>query len=64
MEGLSMQASVEIAQRVLAVLEREKFRDAVNALKIAMILLPLPPSSLSVPSETPQVPGESVLEVQ
>jgi|HubBroStandDraft_1064217.scaffolds.fasta_scaffold1078197_1 hypothetical protein len=54
-----MQSQIELALKLLSVLERENFRDAVNALKIAAILLPLPPpSSLSIPSETPQVHEE------
>lgn len=64
MECVEMQASMELANKILSVLEREKFRDAVNALKIAVILLPLPPSSLSIPSETLRVHEESLSEVQ
>jgi hypothetical protein len=59
-----MQTPVELANKILSVLEHEKFHDAVSALKIAMILLPLPPSSLSIPSETLQVHEESLSEVQ
>lgn len=60
-----MSKSVELAQEILGVLEREKFRDAVSALKIALILLPSPPpSSLSIPSEIPQVHGESLSGVR
>jgi len=59
-----MQTPIELANKILSVLEREKFHDAVSALKIAMILLPLPPSSLNTPRETLQVRGESLSEVQ
>lgn len=59
-----MQLPVELATKILSVLEREKFSDAVSALKIAMILLPLPSSSLSIPSETLQVHEEGLEGVQ
>ncbi|SPE27625.1 hypothetical protein SBA5_60032 [Candidatus Sulfotelmatomonas gaucii] len=59
-----MRHPVELAEKILALLEHEDFRDAVKALKIATILLPLPLSSLSVPSETAQVLEESAVEVR
>lgn len=61
-----MRTSLELAEKVLAVLENEETRDAISALKIAMILLPVKPSArlLSILNETPQVPEESVLEAR
>lgn len=56
-----MQYPVELANRILALLKDEESRDAISALKIAMILLPVKPSSrlLSILSETPQALEES-----
>jgi hypothetical protein len=58
-----MQVSVELAQEILQVLENKNPRDAISALKIALILLPVKPPS-TPEDATPQVRGESVLEVQ
>lgn len=60
----NVQAPIELANKILATLERANFRDAVSALKIAMILLPVPSSSLSIPRETPQVHEELLSEAR
>uniref|UniRef100_E6QIP2 Uncharacterized protein n=1 Tax=mine drainage metagenome TaxID=410659 RepID=E6QIP2_9ZZZZ len=49
--------AVKLADKILAVLAGEDFRDAVKALKIAMIFLPI--TSDRIPGGTPQVPEES-----
>jgi len=58
-----MQQPVELANKILSVLEREDFHDAVSALKIAMILLPVKANPSTFPNETPQAPEESAVEV-
>jgi len=59
-----MQETIDLAKKILSVLEHEETRDAIRAMKIAMIMLPLKPSSklLNILNETPQVLEESVLE--
>lgn len=57
-----MQVPVELANKVLSVLEHENFYDAASALKIALILLPVKPNSLKLPDGTLQAHGESVVE--
>jgi hypothetical protein len=61
-----MQTPVELAQKILSVLDREPPRDAISALKIAMILLPVSPTTeISIPLyEGPKAHEESVLEAQ
>lgn len=54
--------SVKLADRLLDVLKGEEFRDAICALKIAMMLLPV--SSSRIPGGTLQVPEESARGVQ
>ena len=44
MECAEMQTPVELAQKILSILDREVPRDAISALKIAMILLPVSPT--------------------
>jgi hypothetical protein len=57
-----MQPSIVLANEILSILETADSRDAISALKIAMILLPV-----KIPSRTPyatvQVLEESALEV-
>jgi hypothetical protein len=51
-----MQYPVELANRILDLLKDEESRDAISAIKIAMILLPVKPSArlLNILNETPQ----------
>lgn len=56
--------STKLADKILALLEGEDFREACYALKVALLLIPLPNKVSSerekTPSENPQAPEESV----
>jgi hypothetical protein len=54
--------SVKLADRILLALAGEDVREAVYALKIALMLLPI--DRASIPSGTPQAPEESSAEVR
>ena len=49
--------SVELAARILSLLQGEDFHESINALKIAKILLPTPSGQRL--RESPQFPEES-----
>jgi hypothetical protein len=58
-----MQAPLELANKLLSILEHENTRDAIDALKIAMILLPIKLSASStIRDETAQASEECLLE--
>ena len=49
-----MQESIKLAQKILSVLEHENPRDAIDGIKIAMILLPI-----NIGEETSRTQGEA-----
>jgi hypothetical protein len=55
-----MQAPIELANKILSVLEHEDPRDAISALKIAMILLPVKVSPSRLPDEVLQAHEEGL----
>lgn len=59
-----MQKPVELANKILSVLEKENPYDAIRALKIAMILSRCEVIPSTLRNEYPEVRGESALEVQ
>ena len=53
---------IELSDRIMEILKDEDFHDAVNALKIAMLVLPTPNASRAR-REASQVPGEYLSKV-